>query len=298
MNFSISRQVAALVLSCAIAGSACADAAETASAASLQARYAAFQARLGSNQFQRPLVLDSSETPGAVAGDIHAVVNFPFETATAAVGTPADWCDILMLHLNTKSCRVSGAGPGTVLTVWTGTKYDQPIEEASRVDLAFRVSARSAGYLRVELHADTGPMGTRDYRITLEAIPLESGQTFIHLAFSNAYGSLGRLAMQAYFATAARDRIGFTVLDTLPDGRPRHIGGLRGAVERNVMRYYLAIESYLGALSGSPQARFEKRIRAWYEASELYARQLHEMEQGAYLDMKRKENARRPAAPA
>jgi hypothetical protein len=298
MNFSISPRIVVLVLSWAIAGPACADAAETASAASLQARYVASEARLGRNQFQRPLVLDSNETPSAVAGDIHALVNFPFETAATALGTPADWCDILLLHLNTKSCRVSGTGPGTILTVWTGIKYDQPIEEASRVDLAFRVAARSAGYLRVELHADTGPMGTRDYRITLEAIPLESGQTFIHLAFSNAYGSLGRLAMQAYFATAARDRIGFTVLDRLPDGRLRHVGGVRGAVERNVMRYYLAIESYLGALSGSPQARFEKRIRAWYEASELYSRQLHEMEQGAYLDMKRKENARRPAAPA
>ena len=139
-------------------------------------------------------------------------------------------------------------------------------------------------------------MGTRDYRIALEAIPLETGQTFIHLAFSNAYGSLGRLAMQAYFATTARDRVGFTVLDTQPDGRLRHVGGMRGAVERNAMRYYLAIESYLGALSGSPQARFEKRIHAWYEASERYPRQLHEMEQGDYLDMKRKENARRLAA--
>jgi len=298
MNFSISRQVAVLVLSWGIAGPVGADEAAAASAALLHARYVASEARLGRNQFQRPLVLDSSETPSAVAGDIHALVNFPFETAAVTLGTPEDWCDILLLHLNTKSCRASGTGPGSVLTVWTGTKYDQPLEEASRVDLAFRVSARSAGYLRVELHADAGPMGTRDYRITLEAIPLEPGKTFIHLAFSNAYGSLGRLAMQAYFATAARDRIGFTVLDTLPDGRLRHVGGVRGAVERNVMRYYLAIEAHLGALSGSPQARFEKRIRAWYEASEVYSRQLHEMEQGAYLDMKRKENARRQAAPA
>ena len=298
MKFSISRRIVVLVLSWAIAGPAGAGEAAAASAAFLHARYVASEARLGRNQFQRPLVLDSRETPSAVAGDIHALVRSPFETAAAALGTPADWCDILLLHLNTKSCRVAGTGPGTVLTVWTGSKHDQPIAEASRVDLSFRVSARSADYLRVELHADSGPMGTRDYRITLEAIPLETGETFIHLAFSNAYGSLGRLAMQAYFATAARDRIGFTVLDTLPDGRRRHVGGVRGAVERNVMRYYLAIESYLGALSGSPQARFEKRIHSWYEASERYARQLHEIEQGAYLDLKRKENARRQAGPA
>ena len=114
MNFSISPRIVVLVLSWAIAGPACADAAETASAASLQARYVASEARLGRNQFQRPLVLDSRETPSAVAGDIHALVNFPFESAAAALGTPADWCDILLLHLNTKSCRVSGTGPGTI----------------------------------------------------------------------------------------------------------------------------------------------------------------------------------------
>ena len=73
---------------------------------------------------------------------------------------------------------------------------------------------------------------------------------------------------------------------------------MRGAVERNIMRYYLAIESFLGALSGSPQARFEKRLHDWFAASERYPRQLHEVEQGAYLDMKRKEYARRPGAPA
>src|SRR5512134_4171152 len=143
MNFSISRQVAVLVLSWGIAGPVGADEAAAASAVLLHARYVASEARLGRNQFQRPIVLDSSETPSAVAGDIHALVGSPFETASVALGTPEDWCDILLLHLNTKSCRASGTGPGSVLTVWTGTKYDQPLEEASRVDLAFRVSARS-----------------------------------------------------------------------------------------------------------------------------------------------------------
>jgi len=264
----------------------------------MQARYLALQSRLAHNRFQRPLDLESSEVPGAVTGDIHAIVNSPFDTAGPALGTPADWCDILSLHLNTKGCRVSQAGPQTVLNVWIGTRYDQPLAEASQVDLAYRVIARSAGYLRVELHADAGPMGTRDYRITLEAIPLDTGQTFIHLEFSTAYGNVGRLAMQTYLATIGRNRVGFTVMGTQPDGQARHIGGMRGVVERNTMRYYLAIESFLGALPVPPLARFEKRIQAWFEASELYARQLHEMGQREYLEMKRRENTRRPAAPA
>jgi hypothetical protein len=66
-------------------------------------------------------------------------------------------------------------------------------------------------------------------------------------------------------------------------------------VERNTMRYYLAIEAFLGALAAPPQARFEKRLRDWFAAAERYPRQLHEMEQGEYLDMKRKERLRQQA---
>jgi hypothetical protein len=141
-------------------------------------------------------------------------------------------------------------------------------------------------------------MGTRDYRIVLEAIPLERGQTFIHLAYTYAYGNFGRLAMQTYLATAGRSKVGFTVVGTQADGGSRYIGGMRGVVERNTMRYYLAIESFLGALSEAPPARFERRIRDWYTAIELYPLQLHEVERGDYLDMKRRENVRQQAGPA
>jgi hypothetical protein len=292
------QYVVVLALLWAIAGAVEADGTEAASAASLHVRYLALQDRLGSNPFKRPLALDSNEVPGAVAGDIHALVNSSFASASAAFSAPADWCDILLLHLNTKGCRVSETGARTVISIWIGSKDDQPLAEASRVDFDFRVSTRSAGYLRVELRADSGPMGTREYRIGLEAIPLDTRQTFIHFEFSYAYGTAGRLAMQAYLATIGRNKVGFTVVGTQPDGAPRYIGGTRAVVERNTMRYYLAIEAFLGALSASPQARFEKRIHAWFEATELYARQLHELEQREYLDMKRKENARRQAAPA
>ena len=89
--------------------------------------------------------------------------------------------------------------------------------------------------------------------------------------------------------------MGFTVTGTQADGQPLHIGGTRGVVERNTMRYYLAIEVFLGALSAPPQVRFEKRLRDWFAAAERYPRQLHEMEQGEYLDMKRKEHLRQQA---
>jgi hypothetical protein len=86
--------------------------------------------------------------------------------------------------------------------------------------------------------------------------------------------------------------VGFTVVGKQSDGQALHIGGMRGLVERNTMRYYLAIEAFLGALSAPPQARLEKSLHDWFAAIERYPRQLHDLEQSEYLDMKRKEYLR------
>jgi len=288
-------QLFALALLCAGTGLAHAGNADANLPGSLRAKYDALRDRLGHNQFQRPLYLDSSETPGGVAGDIYALINYPFATVSAALNSRGNWCDILMLHLNTKYCRASTAGREAVLNVSIGKKYDQPLDEAHRVAFAYRVAAQTPNYLQVRLNADEGPLSTRNYRIVLEAVPLENGQTFIHLSYSYAYGLAGRLAMQAYLGTIGRNKVGFTVASTGPDGQPLHIGGMRGVVERNTMRYYLAIEAFLGALSELPQAQLEKRLHDWFAAVERYPLQLHEMEQGAYLDMKRREYRRQQA---
>jgi hypothetical protein len=267
------------------------------SAASLRAKYDGLQNRLDHNQFQKPLYLDSSETSDSVTGDIYARIDYPFATVRGALNNPVGWCDILILHVNTKYCRASSGSQGAVLNVSIGKKYDEPLEKAYRVDFAYRIAAQTADYLQVRLNADVGPLSTRDYRIVLEAIPLETGRTFIHFSYSYTYGMVGRLALQVYLATIGRNKVGFAVVGTRSDGQPLNIGGIRGLVERNTMRYYLAIEAFLGAVSAPPQERLEKRLREWFAAIERYPRQLHEMEQGEYLDMKRREYLRQQAGP-
>jgi hypothetical protein len=160
------------------------------------------------------------------------------------------------------------------------------------VNFAYRVAAETPGYLKVMLTANEGPFSTRDYRVMLEAVPVDEGGTFIHFTYSYSYGMAGRLALQTYLGTIGSGKVGFTVVGKESDGRPLHIGGIRGLVERNTMRYYLAIEAFLRALSAPPQARLEKRLRDWFAAVERYPRQLHELEQSEYLDMKRKEYLR------
>ncbi len=285
----------AFALLCAGVGISRAGVAEANSSGALHAKYVALQERLTHNQFQRPLFLDSSETPGSVKGDIYALVSHPFAAVGTALSSADNWCDILLLHLNTKYCRASTSGEGSVLNVSIGKKYDQPLDEAYRVTFDYRVAAQAPNYLQVRLNADKGPLSTRNYRIVLEAIPLENGRTFIHLSYSYAYGLVGRMAMKVYLGTTGKDKVGFTDAGTQPDGQPLYIRGMRGVVERNTMRYYLAIEAFLAALSEPPQAQLEKRLHDWFAAIERYPRQLHELELGEYLGMKRKEHLRHQA---
>ena len=259
----------------------------------LHARHAQLHDALRHNAFERPLHLVSRETDSGVAGEIVAELATPFDVVRAALADPAQWCEILILHHNTKQCRPGAGTAAQSLDVFVGRKHDQPLEEAQRLAFAFRADAAARGYLRVELAADAGPLGTKDYRIALEAMPDGPARSVLRLSYSYGFGLAGRLAMQAYLATAGRDKVGFTVIGHGPRGQAVHVGGMRGLVERNTMRYHLAIEAVLNVQALPREARFEQSLRDWYTASERHPRQLHEMERGEYLAMKRREHTRR-----
>ena len=279
----------ALQLAAPVAAAANDAGPDSRAAAAMRALYAVREGESVHGPFDLALHLRSIEGAGVLSGEIQAVIDHPFATAGTALTGPSRWCDILILHLNTKYCRASVDGATTILHVDFGRKHEQPLGDAHRMDFDYGVTASAAGYLRVQLGAPRGPLGTSDYRIVLEAVPAKAGQTFIRFTYSYSYGVVAQLAMQAYLGTIARDKVGFTVIGREVDGRPRYIGGMRGVVERNAMRYYLAVEAYLGALSAPPGARVEKSLRDWFTAIERYPRQLHEMERDDYLVMKRKE---------
>jgi hypothetical protein len=220
------------------------------------------------------------------------VMDSPFGTLSAAVNSPAHWCDILILHLNTKYCHASTGSTGIILTLNIGKKYYQALADTYRLDFAYRVAAATPDYLYIVLTAKQGPLGTRDYRIVFEAVPLDSARTFIHFTYQYEAGLRGKLAMEAYLATAGRRKIGFTITGRQVDGTPVYIDGMRAMVERNTMRYYLAVDAYLVAGAAALQDQLERRLEGWYAATERYPRQLHEVERNVYLDMKRREYQR------
>ncbi len=263
-----------------------------AGATDLQARYGQLRDELRSNSFQRPLYIDSAETGDTLKGDVYAVLDHPFARLRDALREPAAWCDILILPFNTKYCHAAQTAAGPALLVRIGRKYDQPVEKAYKLTFAYRNLASGTDYLETRLDAKEGPLGTRDYRIAVAAVPLENGRTFMHLSYAYGYGMAGRMAMQAYLATVGADKVGFTVTGRDGSGRPQHIRGVRGAVERNAMRYYLAIDAYLDSLAAPPARRLEQRIQNWFAATDRYPLQLREMDWNAYAAMKRQEYER------
>jgi hypothetical protein len=258
----------------------------------LRSKYGELREQLSHNNFQRALHVDSSEAGDTLKGDVYAVLDYPFQTVSTALKDPGDWCDILLLPFNTKYCRASGSGGDATLQVRIGRKYDQPVQDAYRLDFSLRPVAATTDYFESRLNAESGPLGTRDYRISVAAVPLDGKRTFMHLSYSYAYGMAGRIAMQAYLSTAGADKVGFSVAGRDGNGQPVYIGGVRGAIERTAMRYYLAIDAHLATAGAPPEQQLEKRIQHWFTATERYPRQLHEMDRGTYVALKRGEYQR------
>lgn len=261
-------------------------------AAALLSQHKALSKRLADNQFNRPITLNSSESPEQLKGEIYAVLDYPFSTVNSALNQPAHWCDALILHINIKYCRADTSKTGTVMHLNLGKKYDQPLAETYKADFNYEEISKSDHYFSIELNAEEGPLGTSDYRIWVEAAPLNNNQTFLHFTYAYSFGLTGRIAMKGYLATIGKDKIGFTVNDTLSNGQPDYIQGVRGVVERNTMRYYLTIDAYLAALNQPANKQLDKRLEKWFNSTEQYAPQLHEVERSDYVEMKRKEYQR------
>jgi len=251
-----------------------------ADAGSLRSRYTELKPQLQGNSYGRQMVIDSAESSNTLQGDVYAVLDHPCDKVKEALRDPAAWCDIMLLPFNTKGCQASG----NHLAVRIARKPDQPADQAYRIDFGFSPVAASETYLDTRLNAAQGPFGTRDYRINVEAVPLDAGHTFMHMNYAYGFGGAGRFAMQAYMATAGASKVGFTS------------NGVRGAVERNAMRYYLAIDAYLNTMDLPQAQRTDKRINDWFSATERYPRQLHEMDRATYVTLKRQDYGQQTTA--
>ena len=250
----------------------------------LRARHAALVAALADNPFGRPVYVESSEKSGEHKGGIYAEIAQPFKRVSENLRHAAQWCEVLVLQANVKACEAPDAST-EALSILVARKPGDPVDSAYRIDFRYGVPAARADYLHVKLDSPDGPFGTTDYRIRFEAAPLDQDRSFVHLAYSYTLRGFARIGMKMYLASSGRDKVGFSMAGRTPEGRPMYIGGVRGVVERNTMRYYLALEAYLGTLDVPAAERVEQRLRAFHAGLERYPRQLRELELAEYLEI-------------
>jgi hypothetical protein len=264
----------------------------------LRAAFESAQAQSQSNVFGRPVYLQSTQDKDKLQGDVHALINRPYAELRRALTDPGSWCSILILHLNVKYCRASTVGRRELLDAGVGRKFDQALEEVYWLRFEHRVDNADDNRFQVSLLAPKGPLGTKDYSIVVQATPYSQRQSVLRLNYSYGFGTSARLAMQAYLATLGSDKVGFSIVGQTKQGQPIRVGGLRGVLERNTIRYYLAIEAHLEAASLPPPQQLQASLQRWFDATERYPQQLHEMDRADYLLMKQRELRRQETGPA
>jgi hypothetical protein len=257
----------------------------------LLAKYPAIKTILEANQYGIPLYLESKEESDSLHVDLYGILDYPFDNISKALQSPGNWCDISPLLSNIKASTSRKVSGKWLLTLYSGRKYYQAPKDAYKLDFNFRIVSLQQDYLDLALTAENGPMFTKDHRIRFEAVSLDKGRTFIHFRYEYTYGMLARAAMKTYYETLGRGKKGFTVTAAGKNGDPVYIGGVRGSEERNAVRYYLAIQTYMDTLNISEDQKFEKRINHWYDLTGRFPLQLYEMDKTEYLANKRLEHA-------
>ncbi len=265
-------------------------AARTGARDELTAARARFDAAREAGPFDLPMVVRASLEAGRIEGEVEAIVEHPFARVSESLRRPEVWCDVLTLHLNVKSCEPERTRDGRPeLRIATARKHY--VSPSGRRPLRYRldVAAPQAGFVEASLHAEKGPLGVRDMIIEVAARPEAGDASFVRLRYGYSESWAARMATRTYLATLGRRKIGFTVTGTTAEGEPVYVGGAEGAVERNAVRYHLALVAYFDTLPVHEAGRFEARIARWYDLTDRYRAQLYEMPRERYLAMKGRE---------
>jgi len=246
--------------------------------------------RLEKTSFGFPLYLESFEQGNKVHVDVYGIFDHPFNSIANALKVPENWCDIVSLPPNVKACTYSELTGARLLTFYLGRKVYEPPEDTRQVMYRYQSINQRQGYLDITLSADTGPFGTKDHRMRFKALSLEGGRTFVHVSYAYSDSVALSFAEKVYFATLGRDKVGFTVTGKDRNGKPVYIGGPRGAIERNAVRYYFAIQTFMDTMRYPAEHRFSMRISKWYDLTSRYRKQLFDLDKKDYLTFKAKEH--------
>ena len=253
---------------------------------SLYSQYQSIQPQLKHNVYGEPFYLKANVHDDLTTGDVYANLPFDYPLVANTLMEPRQLCKAIMLHINVKGCVVKDRNhTQPIIDMYVGKKEYQNPEDAFKVSYKFSIIDHSDKYTLVSMIADNGPLHTKDIALYIESLSIDPQTTFIHFTYSARYGTLARLALNAYLATLGRNKVGFTATGTDKNGEPIYIKGIQGVVERNTMRYFFALEAYF-ATYNKP---YDASLNRWFDYVEKYPKQLYEVSRREYLESKQHE---------
>ena len=229
--------------------------------------------------------LASTEQDDLLSAEVNSILHTPFETVAAALSQASNWCQVLPLHFNIKACTYENQKEGEVLTIYSGRKIYEHTEDSYEMAYQFEIVRKDDSQLSLLLKADHGPMSTSDYRIELEVLRVEEG-TLLHIHSSYRPSWLSSVLTSTYLSTVGRNKVGFSRIEE--EGESRPVQGIKGIIERNVMRYQLAIKAFLDTQSLPEATRHEVTLISWFTQNDSYPH-LPELDQAAPLEILREE---------
>ncbi len=249
---------------------------------SLNDTYERMKTRLENTPFDVPIVVETHDDKSRSQCDVYGIVHHDFKELCDVLSQSKNWCDILLLHPNTKACTVAYTNQREILTLYCGRKYYQAPDTVTALSLAFHVERGTTGNLDISMSGDKGPLNTDNYEIRINAVPLEKGEAFIHLSYAYDCGLAFKSALRMYLATLGRGKIGFTITGRDKKGDAVYTRGAQGMIERNSVRYYLSIQAFLETFQLPEAIRFKSRISRYYDMMNKYPKQLYELDKEEY----------------
>ncbi len=257
----------------------------------LQQNYIAFEQARTSGENALPFSMESVNNSSNSSARIRYFLDMvPLDEFARRLRQPVEWCKFIPLHLNIKACAYLEQENQTLLQFYAGIKGYLTPDNAHLLQLAF-TAKYTEGVFIANLFAADGPLDSANINFDIRAIAIDNIDrqgTYLEFDLSSIPGLAAGL-MRVYLATIARKKIGFSVEKISWSGKPQYVSGSRGALERNLVRYLLAIETYFATLELPVEAQYRKRLERWFDATERYPEQLHELDRMEYIDNKFRE---------
>lgn len=234
---------------------------------------------------ENPFYLQASSTEDTESGEAAVYLPLSLDEVSNALGSVSNWCNILPLHINVKTCTYNTAGDRMAL--YMGRKFYQPPENAFELVYHFN-TIKTDHYFSAMAVAKDGPLKTSDYQIKLEFITVDN-KTFGRIFVSNQQSWLSKKGMAVYLSTLGKNKQGIKVADHDTQGKPIYSNGAIGVAERNLVRYYLAFMTFFESSTGvDKEIRYQHQLNDWFDRTDAFP-QLYEMSKEEYLADKTRE---------